>query len=68
MPKFKVEIVETYRRYVEVEAEDADAAYQDIDDKIAEGEIDICLVMEKIISMTENYLCQKLKKITSNWR
>ncbi len=27
MPKFKVEIVETYRRYVEVEAEDADAAY-----------------------------------------
>ena len=68
MPKFKVEIVETYRRYVEVEAEDADAAYQDIDDKIAEGEIDICLVMEKIISMTENCLCQKLKKITSNWR
>lgn len=41
MSKFKVEIVETYRRYVEVEAEDKDAAYQDIDDKIAEGEIDL---------------------------
>lgn len=40
MSKFKVEIVETYRRYVEVEVEDKDAAYQDIDDKIAEGEID----------------------------
>lgn len=39
--KFKVEIVETYRRYVEVEAQDEDAAYQDIDDKIAEGEINL---------------------------
>lgn len=37
MSKFKVEIVETYRRYVEVEAEDEDAAYQNIDDKIAGG-------------------------------
>lgn len=41
MPKFKVEIVETYRRYVEVEAEDEDIAYQDIDEKINEGEIDL---------------------------
>ena len=41
MSKFKVEIVETYRRYVEVEAEDEDAAYQDIDNKINEGEIDL---------------------------
>lgn len=41
MSKFKVEIVETYRRYVEVEAENEDADYQDIDDKIAEGEIDL---------------------------
>ena len=41
MSKFKVEIVETYRRYVEVEAEDEDAAYQDIDDKVEEGEIDL---------------------------
>ena len=39
--RFKVEIVETYRRYVEVEAQDEDAAYQEIDDKIAEGEIDL---------------------------
>lgn len=41
MQKFKVEIVETYRRHVEVEAEDEDAAYQDIDDKISEGTIDL---------------------------
>ena len=41
MSKFKVEIVETYRRYVEVEAQDEDAAYQEIDDKIAEGKIDL---------------------------
>lgn len=33
--------METYRRYVEVEAEDEDSAYQDIDDKINEGEIDL---------------------------
>ena len=41
MSKFKVEIVETYRRYVEVEAKNEDAVYQDIDDKITEGEIDL---------------------------
>lgn len=39
--KIKVEIVETYRRYVEVEAQDEDAAYQEIDDKINDGEIDL---------------------------
>lgn len=39
--KYKVEIVETYRRYVEMEAENKDAAYQEIDDKIADGEIDL---------------------------
>ena len=39
--KYRVEIVETYRRYIEVEAENEDAAYRDIDDKIAEGEIDL---------------------------
>lgn len=39
--KFKVEIVETYRRYVEVEAEDEDTAYNDIDNQIAEGIIDL---------------------------
>lgn len=39
--KYKVEIVETYRRYVEVEAQDEDAAYQEIDNKINEGEIDL---------------------------
>lgn len=41
MQKFKVEIVETYRRYVEVDAKDEDVAYQKIDDKINEGEIDL---------------------------
>ena len=41
MSKFRVEIVETYRRYVEVEAQDEDAAYQEIDNKINEGEIDL---------------------------
>ena len=41
MQKFKVGIVETYRRYIEVEALDEDAAYQDIEDKINEGEIDL---------------------------
>ncbi len=41
MSKFKVEIVETYRRYVEVEAEDEGAAYQDIDEQINEGFIDL---------------------------
>lgn len=41
MKKFKVEIVETYRRYIEVEAQDEDAAYQDIDNKIEEGIIDL---------------------------
>lgn len=41
MSKFKVEIVETYRRYVEVETENEDVAYQEIDDKIEEGEINL---------------------------
>lgn len=39
--KYRVEIVETYRRYIEVEAQDEDAAYQEIDDKINDGEIDL---------------------------
>lgn len=41
MQKFKVEIVETYRRCVVVEAPDEDAAYQNIDKKIEEGNIDL---------------------------
>lgn len=44
MPKFKVEIVEIveiYRRYVEVEAQDEDVAYQEIDNNISEGLIDL---------------------------
>lgn len=41
MLKFKVEVVEIYRRYVEFEAENEDAAYQIIDGKINEGEIDL---------------------------
>lgn len=41
MLKFRVEIVETYRRFVEVEAQNEDAAYQDINDMINEGLIDL---------------------------
>ena len=41
MLKFKVEIVETYRRYVEVEADDEDAAWDDITNQIEEGLIDL---------------------------
>ena len=41
MSKFKVEIVETYRRYVEVEADDEDAAWDDITNQIEEGLIDL---------------------------
>lgn len=39
--KYRVEIVETCRRFIEVEAVNEDAAYQEIDDKINEGEIDL---------------------------
>ena len=41
MLKFKVEIVETYRRYVEVEAEDEDAVWDDITNQIEKGIIDL---------------------------
>ena len=41
MKKFKVEIVEEYRRTVEVEAEDDDEAYEMVDRKVADGEIDL---------------------------
>lgn len=41
MSKFKVKIVETYRRYVEVEADDEDAAWDDITNQIEEGLIDL---------------------------
>lgn len=41
MKKFKVEIVEEYRRTVEIEAEDEDEAYEMVDEKVAEGEIDL---------------------------
>lgn len=39
MAKFKVEIVETYRRYVEVEAEDEDTAWDDVDMRVENGEL-----------------------------
>lgn len=41
MSKYKVEIVETYRRYVEVEAQDEDTAWDEITNKIEEGIIDL---------------------------
>lgn len=41
MKKFKVQIVETYRRYVEIEANDEEEAHEIIANKINEGEIDL---------------------------
>ncbi len=41
MAKFKVEIVETYRRYIEIESYNEDMAYQEVDDKIQEGIINL---------------------------
>lgn len=41
MKKFKVEIVEEYRRTIEVEAEDDDEAYKIVEDKVMKGEIDL---------------------------
>ena len=41
MSKYKVEIVETYRRYVEVEAQDEEAAWDEITNKVEEGIIDL---------------------------
>lgn len=41
MKIFNVEIVETYRRYVEVEAETEDEAYKEVDDKVMDGIIDL---------------------------
>lgn len=41
MKKFKVDIVETYRRTIEIEAESEDKAYEMVEEKIMEGEIDL---------------------------
>lgn len=41
MEMFIVEVVETYRRYVEVKAVDEDKAYDIIEEKVIEGEIDL---------------------------
>lgn len=41
MAKFKVEIVETYRRYIEIESYNEDMAYQEVNDKIQEGIINL---------------------------
>lgn len=41
MKKFKVDIVETYKRTIEIEAESEDEAYEMIEEKIMEGEIDV---------------------------
>ena len=41
MKKFKVEIIEEYRRTVEIEAEDEDKAFEMVDAKVVEGEIDL---------------------------
>lgn len=41
MKKFKVDITETYKRTIEIEAESEDEAYEMVEEKIMEGEIDI---------------------------
>ena len=41
MKKFKVNIVETYKRTIEIEAENEDEAYDMVEEKIMEGEIDV---------------------------
>lgn len=41
MKKFKVDIVETYKRTIIIEAENDDEAYEVVDEKVAEGEIDL---------------------------
>ena len=41
MKKFKVEIIEEYRRTVEIEAENDDEAYEVVDEMVNEGEIDL---------------------------
>lgn len=41
MKKFKVDIVETYKRTIIIEAENDDEAYEVVDEKVTEGEIDL---------------------------
>lgn len=41
MTKFQVEIVETYRRTIEVEAENVDAVHDYINDQVTQGIIDL---------------------------
>lgn len=41
MKKFKIDITETYKRTIEIEAESEDEAYEMIEEKIMEGEIDV---------------------------
>ena len=41
MKKYKVEIVEEYRRTVEIEAESEDEAREMVEEKVMKGEIDI---------------------------
>lgn len=39
--KYKVDITETYKRTVEIEAEDSDEAYEKVDEMVNEGIIDL---------------------------
>lgn len=39
--KYKVDITETYKRTIEVEAEDSDEAYEKVDEMVNEGIIDL---------------------------
>ena len=39
--KFKVDIVETYKRTIEIDADNDDDAYEKVNDMVNEGEIDL---------------------------
>ena len=39
--KFKVDVTETYKRTIEIEAEDSDEAYEKVDEMVSEGIIDL---------------------------
>lgn len=41
MKKFKVDIVETYKRTIEIEAENEDEAYDNVDQLIMAGAVDL---------------------------
>lgn len=39
--KYKVQITETYKRTIEIEADSSDEAYEKVDEMVSEGVIDL---------------------------